>query len=80
MLGEYVCVRNIGVKSHWERADIGQDINETDLTNEKCLIWQTSQSKLFIVLWVLWELPSQPKPRDMVGIHLGLHLGLSWVH
>ena len=38
MLSEYVCV---------DKEDIGQDIDENVLTNEKCLIWQTGQSEKF---------------------------------
>ena len=55
------------LESHWERADIGQDINENILTNEICSWFETDQSQSFAVLWELWVLPSQLNTRVLLG-------------
>ena len=64
------------LKSRWERAHIGQDIDENTLTNAICSWFETDQSHNFAVMCVLWVLPSQLKPRVLLGSCLGLHLGL----
>ena len=55
------------LESHWERADIGQDINENILTNEIWSWFETDQSQSFAVLWELWVLPSQLNTRVLLG-------------
>ena len=48
-----MCVACPWLSSRWERADIGQDINENILTNEICSWFETDQSQKFAVLCAL---------------------------
>ena len=41
------------LQSHWERGDIGQDINENVLSNEICPWFETDQSQKSAVLCVM---------------------------
>ena len=45
-----MCKKCLWLKSRW---DIGQDIDENVKTNERCLIWQNSQSENFVMWYVL---------------------------
>ena len=71
-----MCKKCLWFQSHLDRVDIGQDIDENVLINQKSQIWQMSQAQDFAVLYALWVLPSQPNPRTSLGNWLGLHLGL----
>ena len=50
------------LNSHWERANLDQDIDENISTNEICSWFDTDQSQNITVLCVLWALPSQLNP------------------
>ena len=64
-----MCKKCLWLKSHWEKADTGQDINENVSTNEKCLIWQMGQSENFAKWGMLLELPCQTNTRILLGNH-----------
>ena len=64
------------LKSHWERADVGEDIDKNVLPMKIILGLILINHKRFAVLCVLWVQPSPPNPRVLLGSCLGLHLGL----
>ena len=59
------------LNSLWEKADIGQYIDENVSTNEIWSWFETDQSQKFAVLCVLWALPSQLNPRVSFVNHWG---------
>ena len=49
-----MCKKCLWLKSRWEWADIGEDIDNNVLTNEICYWFETDQSQDFAVLCALW--------------------------